>query len=134
MKEEHALDDDETEEDPTPFVFDPADAIERAIAEAMSVQKEVSLTKQKMTEMVVTHEGILVEHRRGVKNPNKKSRCMRTCSARTIFTLSIIQVSTKLLLALRVITKTVAIIPVMATAPITNGTEELSCVFVKFVD
>lgn len=65
MKEEHALccDDDETEEDPTPFVFDPAEAFERAIAEAMSVRKEMSLTKQKMTEMVVAHDTELTVHR-----------------------------------------------------------------------
>lgn len=64
MKEEHALCcDDETEEDPTPFVFDPADAFERAIAEAMSVRKEVALTKQKMTELVVAHQAELTVHR-----------------------------------------------------------------------
>jgi hypothetical protein len=65
MKEEHALccDDDETEEDPTPFVFDPVEAFERAIAEAMSVRKEVALTKQKMTELVVAHQAELTVHR-----------------------------------------------------------------------
>jgi hypothetical protein len=62
MKEAHAFDADE-EEEPTPFVFDPVDAFERAIAEAMSVRKEVTLTKQKMTEMVVAHNAELTVHR-----------------------------------------------------------------------
>lgn len=63
MKEAHAFDVGDDDEDPTPFVFDPADAFERAIAEAMSVRKEVTLTKQKMTEMVVAHDAELTVHR-----------------------------------------------------------------------
>ncbi len=44
-------------------MFDPAEAFERALAEAMSVRKEVALTKQKMTEMVVAHDAELTTHR-----------------------------------------------------------------------
>lgn len=61
MKEEHSLVDED--EDPTPFVFDPAEAFERTLAEVMSVRKEVTLTKQKMSEMVVAHDAELTTHR-----------------------------------------------------------------------
>lgn len=64
MEEAHSFDvDDDGEEDPAPFVFDPAEAFERAIAEAMSLRKEVVLTKQKMSDMVVAHDAELTVHR-----------------------------------------------------------------------
>jgi hypothetical protein len=77
MKEEHSLDVDEDDEDPTPFVFDPAEAFERAIAEAMSVRKEVVLTKQKMSEMVVAHDAELTTHRTELLRLGREGTALR---------------------------------------------------------
>ena len=77
MKEEHSLDVDEEDEDPTPFVFDPAEAFERAIAEAMSVRKEVVLTKQKMSEMVVAHDAELTTHRTELLRLGREGTALR---------------------------------------------------------
>ena len=65
LKQLHDFDADE-EEDPQPFMFDPAEAFESVIAEAMSGRKEVQLTKQKMTEMIVAHDVELAGHRREI--------------------------------------------------------------------
>ena len=78
MKAEHSMDaDDEEGEDPTPFVFDPAEAFERAIAEAMSARKEVVLTKQKMTEMVVAHDAELTTHRAELIRQGREGTALR---------------------------------------------------------
>ena len=77
----HSLDVDD-DEDPAPYVFDPADAFLTAIAGVMSLDKEVKLSKQKISEMVVAHDAELTVHRAellriGRESAGWKTHCLR---------------------------------------------------------